>query len=433
MISGLTPAWLQLRYHPKQSKLWREKHKHVIVVAGRGSGKTEVAKRRLVRWLPVIKPWSDPVYFYAAPTREQAKRLAWESLKALIPPSWFDGKPNESELVIRTVFGSRLLILGTDVPARVEGIQYDGGVIDECSDQKPGVFSKSFGPALTHRDPWCWRVGVPKRAGIGAREFKEAFELGASGRDPDIVSYTWPSGDILSESQLRFQMENMDKRDYNEQYNASWETIGGLIFYSYDEVLNETDWVYNPEMPLIVGSDFNVDPMSWVVAQARGKEVWVFDELFIRSTNTRATLTELHRRYPNHKAGWRFFGDASGKARHSSASQSDYLLIKSDVRFENSRVFYPDSNPAVMDRFASCNMLFENVLGVRNLRVHRRCENLRKDLLARAYKEGCNEADDSHPDSGHITDALGYLVYGMHPLSAPFGSGSSGKGITTIA
>ncbi len=423
----LTPAWTQLRHHPKQARLYRERKRFVAVVAGRGSGKTELARRRLVRYLPIRKPWTDPLYFYAAPTREQAKRLAWEPIKRLVPAAWI-AKISESDLSITTVFGSKLVLLGMDKPARAEGVQYDGGIIDESSDQKPGVFTLSLGPAMTHRNPWCWRIGVPKRNGPGAAEFKEFFELGISGVDPDVAAYTWPSSDILSPAQLRFQMENLDERDFNEQYNAAWETVGGVVFYAYDDVLSLKEWVYRRDLPILVGSDFNVDPMCWVLAQGVGKELFIFDEVFIRSTNTQSTLDYLAAKYGEHESGWKFFGDASGRARHSSASQSDYLIIRADARFKNATVHYPEANPPVADRFASCNRHFRNAAKQQLLWVDPRCKRLRKDLLTRAYKQGCNEPDDSG-DIGHITDALGYLVHTLHPISAPLYSGSSGGGI----
>jgi hypothetical protein len=74
-----------MRYHPVQAALERCNARFVGIQAGRGSGKTELSKRRLVRWLPVPKPWRDPRYFFCAPTHEQAKRLAWNDILALIP------------------------------------------------------------------------------------------------------------------------------------------------------------------------------------------------------------------------------------------------------------------------------------------------------------------------------------------------------------
>lgn len=411
----LTQAWTPLRYHRLQSQAWRTTKRYVNIAAGRGSGKTEIARRRVVRMLPVKKPWSDPMYGYGLPTFAQAKRVAWKNLVRLIPRDWIR-RESVSEMVIETVFGSSLYVIGMDKPQRAEGVQWDGFVLDESSDQRPGVFDLTLSPALTHRQGWCWRIGVPKRAGIGARDFKSTFDRGLTGTDPDLISFAWSSEDILAPADLRFARENLDEKDYNEQYRASWETLSGLVFFAYDDVLNTTDSVaYRPDLPLLIGSDFNVSPMAWVVCQDVGGQLNVLDELFIRNTNTRQTLDALFKKYGRHEAGFFFYGDATGQARKTAASESDYIQIKNDARFKNARVYYPRANPQRANRFAACNAMFCNALGVRRVKVHTRCKNLRNDLMHRSYEPGTNEVDD-HGDIGHITDALGYIIYWRYPI-----------------
>ncbi len=419
----LRPAWTPLRHHPTQSRLWRSTARFKAVAAGRGSGKTEIARRKIVTQLPLIKPWSDAIYFYAAPTRDQVKKLAWGKIKSLVPREWI-AEVSETELSIATVFGSKLFLLGMDKPQRAEGVQWDFGIVDESCDQKPGVFDLNLRPALSHRNAECWRIGVPKRAGPGATEFKEFYESGLPGdnKDPDVESFTWPSSDILTESEVASAKRQLDQKDFNEQYGASWETIGGAVFYAFSDVLNVNDQLaYSPALPLLVGCDFNVDPMAWVVAQVRGRELLVFDELWIRNTNTEAALKELHARYGSHAAGVRFFGDATGKARKTAASFSDYIQIKNFMvngkpAFDDSLVMFPEANPPRHDRFASCNALFCNAAQERRCFIHPRCRNLIKDLNARAYEPGTSEPDDSG-DISHASDALGYLIHRLFPLT----------------
>lgn len=411
----LTDSWQPLRYHHDQSRLWRTKKRFVAVAAGRGSGKTEIARRRVVRYLKVKKPWRDPIYFYALPTYGQAKRVAWNALINLVPPSWLKGEPNKSDMVIETVFGSKLYVVGLDKPQRIEGNQWDGGVVDESCDQRPKVFELSISPALTHRNGWCWRIGVPKRAGTGAKDFKDFWDRGMTGGDDEVDAYSWSSEDILSEKQLRFARENMDEKDYNEQYKASWETVSGLVFYAFDEVLNVQGVTYDPSLPLLIGSDFNVDPMAWVVAQRKGDELHVIDELWIRNTNTQHALDRLYAKYGQHQAGVWFFGDATGRARKTAASASDYVQIRNDKRFAQSRVYYPQANPERASRFAACNALFHNAAGQRRCLIHPRCKQLIIDLTHRAYEQGTNDPDD-YGDVGHITDALGYLIHALFPM-----------------
>jgi hypothetical protein len=355
------------------------------------------------------------MYFYALPTMAQARRVAWEKIVQLVPTDWIE-KVSLSAMRIDTIFGSSLHIVGMDKPQRIEGSQWDGGVIDESSDQKPRIFDLNIRPALSHRNAWCWRIGVPKRYGVGAKEFKEFWQRGKDG-DKDIESFQWPSEDILTPEECAAAQRIMDPRDYNEQYRAGWEQVGGCIFYAFDSVLNVREVAYRPDLPLIVGSDFNVDPMAWVVAQEVNGCLNVLDELFIRNTNTRETLDTLYNKYgKSHQAGFRFYGDASGAARKTSASTSDYIQIRNDRRFYGARVYYPTKNPRIKDRFAACNAMFCNAADERRTFIHPRCKHLIDDLGDRNYKEGSSEPDD-YNDLGHMTDALGYIIHHKWPVA----------------
>ena len=413
----LTDAWTPLRHHPDQSDAWRTKALYVAMACGRGSGKTEIARRYIVRWLPVKKPWHDPMYFYALPTVSQAKRVAWKKIKDLVPRHWIR-KVNESEMLIETKYGSSLYVVGMDKPQRIEGTQWDGGVIDESCDQRPHSFERSILPALTHRNGWCWRIGVPKRTGIGAAEFRNFWEKCNAAKDGKSKAYCWPSSDILTPQQLAWHAENMDERDYDEQYNAKWGDLSGAIFYAFDpkQDVDAERAVYDPNAPIVVGSDFNVDPMAWIIAQRYPKTLIVLDELFIRNTNTPATLDRLWQRWQHHKGMFEFYGDATGQARKTSANKSDYLHIVNDSRFVKKRVYYPRTNPRRADRFASCNAMFRSADGQRHVVIHPRCVHLIADLTTRAYIEGTNEPDDVG-DIGHITDAFGYPVHRLWPVS----------------
>lgn len=436
MSARLTSAWFQLRPHSVQSQLYRSVARFNCVVAGRGSGKSEIERRKVVRYLPVRKPWNDPAYFYCLPTVQQAKRVAWRKIKPLIPQSWIK-KINETEMLIETIFGSTLQVFGMDKPQRMEGSQYDGGVVDESSDQREDVFDATILPTLSHREGWCDRVGVPKRYGPGAQNFKDFFDKGLKGGDDSnelrIQSFHWTSDGIVPQQELDFAKANLDLRDYRERYLASWEQSTGLIFYCYDDVLNVDSTIcYNPNLPLCIGSDFNVNPMAWAIGHRYDNKLEIFDEVWLRNTSTQDTLNYLHKRYGQHQAGFEFFGDATGRARKTaanSAAQSDYIIIRNDTRFNRAQVYYPKSNPSLVDRFAACNAMFCNVKGERRLIIHPRCIQLRKDLQQRAYIEGTREPDDSG-DIGHITDALGYIVHRAYPLRNII---TTPQGITTYA
>jgi len=415
----LTPAWTMLRPHAKQMALWQCPKRFVAVPAGRGSGKTELAKRRLVRYLAVSKPWPDPRYFYAAPTTAQAVLIAWDHFLSLIPQKWIADIYTASRR-IKTIFGSELRIVGMDKPQRIEGTQWDGCVLDESCDLKPKVFDLNVLPMLLHRDGWCWRIGVPKRQGPAANEFRQFYEKAITGEMEDGAGFSWPSSDILPPGVIADARARMDIKDFREQLEAKFETAGGQVFYAFDSERNVRSCSYDPRMPIIVGSDFNVDPMSWCIGHRYQDRMEWFDEIFKRDTNTAECLDLLWARYGTHSGGFEFYGDATSSARKTSASLSDYKQILSDPRFikVGRTVHYPSANPPRRDRFAACNAMFCNAASIYRMHVDMRCENLITDLKSRYYPPGSSEPEDS-ADLGHMTDAMGYVVYSLFPIEVP--------------
>jgi len=336
----------------------------------------------------------------------------------LIPSHWILGEPSISELCIKTVFGSELFLVGLDKPQRIEGLIIDGGVIDENSDIKPGTFDLSILPTLVWRNGWVDFIGIPKRFGIGAAEYRDKCRKAAKGELPDSAVFAWPSAGIVPEDYLELCRATMDIRDFEEQFNATWLSISGEVFHAFDSEYNVRPCSYDPNLPIVVGSDFNVNPMAWVLCHLRGNTLEVFDEIWIRNTNTPATLNILLSQYGNHKGGFQMYGDASARGRHTSAYMTDYNHIAQDVQLKKlgRTMHYISSNPPVADRFATTNARICSGDGVRHVFIDSKCKHLILDLESRGYKPGTRVADDSG-DIGHPTDALGYVLHKKFPLS----------------
>ena len=409
---GLPARWTPLRWHKTQHEMWVSTARTKLVAAGRASGKTELSKRRIVLALATDVPGCDkPLYFVAAPTHDQTKRVWWEDLKALTPPRWID-KISETETSIRTVFGSVLYLTGLDKPQRIEGNQYCGGVVDESSDVRPGAVSRSIRPALTQYKGWLQRIGVPKRFGVGAAEFRAACEAAATCDNPSAQFFGWPSSTVLTPEEIIEAQQDTSTDDFEEQYNAKWLDAAGALFSSFSADETVRPCAYDPARRVYVSCDFNVNPMAWVMAHKTvDGALEVFDELWLRNTNTVKALDVLWGRYSNHGKGWVFTGDASSRARKTSASASDYILIYNDERFKRAgrEVHMGSSNPAIVDRVAATNRLLCDATGRRRLHVDPRCPHLLDDLRLRSSVSGSG-------DLTHMTDALGYLVWALYPL-----------------
>lgn len=375
--------------------------------SGRRSGKTELAKRKLVLSLMDGKPWKDPRYFAAAPTRAQAKRIFWDDLKALVPGEWIS-KVSEGELCIRTRFGSELWVVGLDKPQRIEGVPLDGGVLDEYADMRPTAWTVNIRPALSDRGGWCWFIGVPE----GLNHYKDLADYALSGEDPDWGFYSWHSSDILPPGEIEAARRALDPRTFSQEYEADFAGTSSRVYYAYSpedhqDPAIELDWKF----PVIACMDFNVDPCVWEVAQTDGQRVWVVDEIALRNTNTVEMGRELLSRYGSHRAGIIVHGDAAGSSR-STSGKSDYALL-SELGIKNHRI--KRSNPLVKDRVNAVNSMLQNTSGEVMLRHHPRCQYLKRDFQSVTWT-GSLEIDKRDSDRTHASDALGYFIESEFPL-----------------
>ncbi|MCR4288178.1 MAG: hypothetical protein NUW09_09220 [Deltaproteobacteria bacterium] len=404
----MSERWNPLRFHREQTRLWKENKRFSVVAAGRRSGKTELAKRRLISLLALKKNWPDARYFAAAPTRDQAKRIFWKDLKAMMPKGWVK-RIYESELAIVTRFGSEIWVAGLDKPQRLDGTPWDGGVLDEFADMKPGAWAENIRPALSDRAGWCWLIGVPE----GFNHFKDIADYAASGIDPDWGFYTWRSEEILDSVEIESARRHLDERTFRQEYEARFEGASGRVYYAYSEKLHQDASADAAEgLPILVCCDFNVDPCAWVLVQTDGEKVWAFDEIVLRNTSTQEMARELLRRYGGRKNKLIVYGDAAGSAR-STAGASDYAILM-DMGLKEQRI--KRSNPQVRDRVNAVNSMLRNAAGEARLFHHPRCLTLKRDFERVVWRQAAGEIDRTNRELTHASDALGYFVEREFPL-----------------
>jgi len=163
---------------------------------------------------------------------------------------------------------------------------------------------------------------------------------------------------------------------------------------------------------LLVGMDFNVNPMSAIIAVRAADECHVIDALQVMTSNTEEMAGEIRRRYP--KRSIIVCPDPSGKSRKTSApvGQTDFTILQR----HGFRVRAPNAAPPVVDRINNTqSMLFDADTGRRRVLIHPKATALTKALAHMTYKENKDGSSTSIPDKSggfdHPTDALGYLLW----------------------
>lgn len=413
-----------LRYHPEQERLKQSMARFCVVPAGRRSGKTELAKRRLVR--EALHPHSrfeDPRYFAAAPTRDQAKAIFWGDLKRMIPPPVIE-RCSESDLMMRLYNGAELWVLGMDRPERAEGRPWDGGVLDEYGNMHPEVWPEHVRPALADRAGWSWLIGVPE----GRNHYYDLYQYARSGADPEFDAFTWPSADILPSSEVEAARRQLDDLTFQQEYEASFINFSGRAYYPFLTETHTAPLKYNPRHRLMFCFDFNVEPGVAAVAQEQvlpnGVEgTGIIGEVYIpRNSNTEAVCRKLIADWGKHQGDVYCYGDATGGARGSAQVQgSDWDLIKKTLRPHfGDRVFFHRvqlSNPPERSRINAVNSRLKAADVIRLMVDPVKAPNVVKDFEGVALLEGgSGEIDKKRtPSLTHLTDAIGYYVVVEYP------------------
>jgi hypothetical protein len=424
----LTPRWYPLKPHPEQLRLINSKARFKVVPAGRRSGKTERAKRNLI--IQALKEsiegrWDDYRFFAAAPTREQAKAIWWQDLKALVPRHLLGGPIRESDLTIPLATGAEIVVIGLDRPARLEGRSWCGGVVDEIANVKPNAWSENIRPALADRNGWAWLIGVPE--GRGA--YFDMYNYAISGEDPEWAGFHWVLADILPASEIESARRTLDPLTFQQEMEASFVTFEGRAYHPFQRSTHCTQLAYDPRLPLIVCYDFNVEPGVAAICQEQrlpnGLDgTAVIGEVYIpRNSTTPAVCRKVAHDWEHHKGPIRMYGDATGGARGSARVMgSDWDLIRAELRpvFGDRMVIrVPASNLQERARLNAMNSRLMSASGEIRMMVDPvKCPNVVRDLEGvRLLKGGSGELDKkADPTLSHISDALGYYISMEFPI-----------------
>lgn len=423
---------MQINLTPKQSNVylwgWQPKARFRDPVCGRRFGKTFLAAKEMQRAARLAALWNVPAedeIWYAAPTFKQAKRVFWRRLKKAIPKAWIDGKPNESECFIALKSGHIMRIVGLDSYDNLRGSGLFFVIVDEWADCPYESWEEVLRPMLStckweiddvkHVGGHCMRIGTPK----GFNHCYDTYCAGQPGGEPDHKSwhYTSVDGGNIPAEEIAVARRTMDPRSFRQEYEASFENYSGRVYYDFDRRASVKPCAYNPDLPIKIGMDFNVNPMSAVICQEQPGtgEVWQVDEIVLLTSNTHEMCDEIAIRYG--KKGFdplkpdlshiTIYPDPAGAQNKTSAQGNTDISILRDKGF---KVIAMDAHPLIRDRVNLVNAKIRSADGTRLFFVDPKCKESIKCYEQLTFKEGSNQPDK---DLGldHLPDALGYYLY----------------------
>ena len=389
---------------PAQDSIANDTHRFRVVVAGRRFGKTHLSIRELC--YHASKP--DQECFYIAPTYRQAKQIVWRKLKHKLQDLNWAKKINESELSITLKNGSVISLKGADNPDSLRGVGLDFMVMDEFADISEEAWTEVLRPTLADKQGKALFIGTPKGIGNWAHDLYTMPQ-----EQPDTWSsyqFTTLDGGNVKAEEIEAARRDLDERTFRQEFMATFETYSGRIYYAFDRKINTVAPTTIDLSVIYIGMDFNIDPMSAVVAVRQGDNLYVIDEIRMFSSNTSEIVEEIKTRYGRSKVF--VYPDPAARQRKTSAAGATDLTILSNAQFV---VKAPNSHTPVRDRINGVNSRLRDASGVSHLFIHPKCKYTIEGLERHTYKEGTSQPDK---DSGydHMMDALGYMVDYMFPV-----------------
>ena len=404
---------LDIKLHPAQAKVFNDPSRFKVMVCGRRFGKTQGLKAEIIKEAFTIP---KSTIWYVAPTYKQAKRLMWSELKQAIPPQ-FIKKKSEVELILELWNGSTIALFGVDKPDGLRGSGINLLCMDEYQDFKPEIFEKVLYPTLTDRRGRVVVAGTPK-------SFNLLYDLYMRGFDAEWKKHGWKSWQFVTadnpfipRDEIEAARRNLDPKSFDQEYLASFETMQGKVYYAFDRKYHAKDFLpFNPALPIWIGQDFNIDPMSTVVLQPQPNgQIWVVDELCLKNTSTHEVAEALENKFfkPELKKLIEIYPDPAGSARGHTRGESDLDILRQQG-FR--KIFYKRKHPLVADRINSVNRMFMTASGESKLYISSHCKELIKSLEQTIYKEGSREVNKKL-GTEHMADALGYPIEFRFPVT----------------
>jgi hypothetical protein len=398
-----------LTLHPKQMVVYKSQARFRVVVAGRRWGKTQLAKTLMITRARVKKR----KIWYVAPTYKMAKQIMWSDLIDAIPRRWIK-KINETRLEVTLLNGTVIELKGADKGDSLRGVGVDFLVLDEFQDIDADTWVKVLRPVLADRRGDAIFIGTPKA-------YNYLYELYKRGQEPGNVARnlweSWQFPTITSPfiplSEIEAAKQDMDEKSFKQEFEASFETMSGRVYYPFDRNEHVGQYPFNPKLPIWVGMDFNIDPMSTVIFQPQPNgEVWAVDEIVLFSSNTEEICEELEKRYWRNLLQIIIYPDPAGGQRQHARGETDLDILR-EKGFK--RIKYRKKHPAVADRVNSVNRLLRAADGTIRLRVDGRCKHFINALEQTIYKPGSRDVDKA-AGVEHSADAGGYCIELEFPL-----------------
>ena len=408
------------KYKPHEGQLafhhMVDQHKRFsAMICGIRGGKTYAGAREVARQTWNYHGDRSAVYGIIAPTFNMLDRTTWREFKHAARP--LIEKDNDSKKIIRLKNGVEVYGFSAEHFDRVRNVTLFGFWVDEARECKDfaGLWDVLLGRVLSTNGK-----GIVTTSPNSYDDIHSIF-IENKKDDYGTVRFSTYENKMIKKAAIDDLAGHYDEKFMQQELMGEFVVFEGAVYYTFSRKENAGDYAfkvaqYDPQKPLRLCWDFNVDPMTLMIAQfgvnKKGlTEAYFIDEFWIRNSNTVETCREFKLRYPNHTRGVILYGDATGHARHTDSNVTNWKIVENELRHYGVSKCVPTKNPAERDRINSVNGMICNSKNERRVFVNPKCRNLIRDLEQVSYKEGTTQIDKTKDSKlTHPSDGAGYMI-----------------------
>ena len=251
----------------------------------------------------------------------------------------------------------------------------------------------------------------------------------------EIGEALWPERHSLS--RLR-AIRNESLRTFQSLYQQNPMPVqaGGECYKSFNYNTNTGDYSYDPNLPLHLSFDFNVNPyMScgiWQIhphstspspSERAGERLLLIEEVCLRSPDntTRGICNYIRDKYKQHASTSYIYGDPNGMKQDTRTEKgyNDYFIIKQELAALKPTFRISTKAPSVHVRISFMNALFAKTINGLELGIDKKCTNTINDFLyIKEQSDGTKQklkATDpitgiTSEKYGHMSDSAEYFI-----------------------
>lgn len=413
LLKKYQPHIGQQAFHYSMANLYR----FMAMICGIRGGKTYAGAREAGRQAWNSKADEMAVFGVIAPTFNMLDRTTWREFRYAMRP--LIAKENETKKIITLKNGREVYGFSAENPDKIRNVTLCGFWVDEARECKDfaTLWDVLLGRVLS--------TGGKGFITTSPNSFDDIHDIFIANKQKDYgaIRFSTYENSYLDKLAIDELATKYDEKYMQQELMGQFVIFEGAVYYTFNRNQNAGDLAfkvakYNPDLPLCLACDFNIDPMAWVIAQIGVnpqtglKEVYFVDEIYLSNSNTIQACQEFKSRFPNHKAGLSLYGDATGRARHTDSNVTNWKIIENELSGYGLSNHVPTSNPAERDRINSVNGMICNSKQQRRVFVNpEKCKNLIRDFEQVSYKEGSTQIDKTKDFKlTHMSDAAGYML-----------------------